>query len=122
MVACMNRYHAHIYFGSKDLELARSLSERARATAFFDTVKLFEQPIGPHPTGMIETNFSEPSYNSAVEWIDSNRGTFSALIHHDTGDDIKDHTDNIRWLGQEHTLNFNFFKLIQERPELRINK
>src|SRR4051812_10736757 len=104
----MKRFHAHIYFESESLELARSLAGRAHLMGLFETVKLHEQPIGPHPTGMVETHFSQPSYNSAIEWIASNRGSFSALIHQDTGDDFKDHTDGIRWFGTKLPLDFSF--------------
>ena len=117
----MNNFHAHIYFEPNCIENARICSVNANLAGIFDLVKLFEQPIGPHPTGMIETHFTERARASALAWLEANRGDFSVLIHPDTGNDIKDHTEGIQWLGGILPLNFDFFKLIQEKPELRIH-
>jgi DOPA 4,5-dioxygenase len=117
----MMHFHVHVYFGPTHFESAHLLAERARLTKLFELVKIHEKPIGPHPTGMIEGHFSEPVYSSVLNWIESNRGSFSALVHQDTGDDFKDHTEGVRWLGQELKLDFDFFKLIQLRPEFRIH-
>lgn len=115
-------FHVHIYFTADQLEKAILLAEQARMSKLFKFVKLSEQPIGPHPTGMIETHFSEPLYASVLEWLEKNREEFSALIHEDTGDDIKDHTTGSRWLGAKVPIDFGFFDIVQQRPDLRIHK
>src|SRR4051812_19198965 len=117
----MKHFHVHVYFEPDNIESARSLADRACLISLFEYVKLHEQPIGPHPTGMIEAHFSEPFYVSVLEWLEASRGDFSVLIHQDTGDDFKDHTAGIRWLGKELPLDFGFFELIQVRPEFRIH-
>lgn len=117
----MKRFHLHIYFKPTELEKARVLAGRAQRMHLFDVVKFHEHPIGPHPTGTIEGHFGDAAYSSVLEWVEANRGDFSTLIHQDTGDDFKDHTDGCSWLGQELLLDFSFFQLIQLRPELRIN-
>jgi len=121
-MAAMNRFHAHVYFASGDLERARFLVNRAGLMNLFELVKLHEQPIGPHPTAMIEVHFSEQFYIAALDWLEANRGVFSVLIHQDTGDDFKNHTDGIQWLGKRMPLDFNFFELIQIHPELEIHQ
>ena len=88
----------------------------------FESVKIQEKPVVPHPTGMIEIHFGEPCYNKVIEWLNVNRGVLTAMVHEDTGDDFKDHTDGIRWLGKELPLDFSFFELILERPDLRIHQ
>lgn len=117
----MNNFHVHIYFEPESLEKARFLAGRARLTNLFEFVKIHEQPLGPHPMGMVECHFCAPSYISVLDWVEGNRGSFSALIHPDTGDDFKDHTDGVQWLGRELPLDFDFFGLIQLRPEFRIH-
>src|SRR5690606_25795866 len=102
----MKGFHVHIYFGADDLEVARLLTSRARRARLFELVKLYEQPIGPHPTGMIEGHFGELSYGSVLDWLEGNRGPFSVLIHQNTGDDFKDHTAGARWLGKKLSLDF----------------
>ena len=118
----MNCFHAHIYFTANDLAYAFDLTKRAQATGLFDYLKLHERAVGPHPTGMLEVHFNDLSYNAAVEWVQTYRKGFSVLLHQDTGDDIKDHTDGIRWLGEKLQLDFNFFELIKARPELRVHQ
>lgn len=118
----MKYYHLHVYFEPNDLESARLWSTRADLLALVDSVKFREYPVGPHPTGMIEAYFNEMTYPAVIAWVKENRGDFSAMIHQDTGDDFKDHTDHIQWIGKELPLNFEFFKLIQTSPELRIHQ
>src|SRR4051812_8926505 len=113
----MKRFHAHIYFESENLELGLALAERAHSVKLFESVMCHEQPVGPHPTAMIEVQFGEPSYTSVLEWIEANRGSFSVLIHQDTGDDFKDHSEGIQWIGKKLLLDFAFFELIQARPD-----
>ncbi len=117
----MNHYHSHIYFKSKDLEPAFIVFEQAQMSGLFQFSKFHEKAIGPHPLGMIELHFNELSYAEVLGWVQSHRGDLSALIHHDTGDDLKDHTEGILWLGANLPLDFSFFELIQTRPELRVH-
>jgi aromatic ring-cleaving dioxygenase len=118
----MKHFHVHIYFEDKDKTFARTLAKNAGSINSIKGVKFHEHPVGPHPTGMIELQFSEPVYNKVVDWVEANRGDLSALIHEDTGDDFRDHTEGARWLGLPLKLDFTFFELIQKRPELRINR
>lgn len=118
----MKHFHAHLYFEAKDVEGARNCMREAGSLGLFTLVKFHEQPIGPHPTATIELHFTETVYASALEWLQENRRDFSVLVHQDTGDDFEDHTANIQWFGKEVPLNFEFFKLIQSRPDLRINQ
>lgn len=118
----MKHFHVHIYFDENCLLAARTLRASADQVGLFELVKFHEQPVGPHSTGMIEAHFCEPAYTDVLEWVEANRGIFSVLIHQDTGDDYKDHTDGIRWLGKELPLKFDFFELILGSPELRIHQ
>ncbi len=121
-VVNMKAFHAHIYFQQKDLELAGSLAEQARRINLFESVKVHRQPVGPHPTSMIELHFNRTSYAAVLKWLKAHHHAFSVLIHHDTGDDFKDHTDGILWLGKKLSLDFTFFDLIQMRPDLRMDR
>ena len=117
----MKYFHVHIYFDAKDLELACSLGEQARLTNFFSNIQICKSPIGPHPKGMIEMHFVESSFATILNWVKLHRKGFSVLIHEDTGDDIKDHTDGVVWLGEKLLIDFSFFELIQLHPELRVH-
>ncbi|MBL7543270.1 MAG: hypothetical protein JNL11_05610 [Bdellovibrionaceae bacterium] len=117
----MKYFHIHVYFEEKDINHAYVLLDKATAIGLFEVVRFQEKPVGPHPTAMVEMHFKESCYSQVLEWIKINRGTLTAMIHQDTGDDFKDHTDNIQWLGEKRPLDFSFFELILKRPELRIN-
>ncbi len=118
----MKLFHAHAYFKADDLREADHLARLARTEDYFKFVKLYEKPIGPHPTGMVELHFDEPAHNSAVKWIEAHRGPMSVLVHEETGDDVRDHTEGIQWLGPKVSLDFGFFELIKSRPDLRVHK
>lgn len=117
----MKYYHVHIYFEANDLKQACSLFEIAKTVNLFTKVKFHEKPIGPHPTGMVELHFTEPWHATVESWVKANCGTLIAMIHQDTGDDLKDHTEHIQWLDKTLPLDFSFFELIKTRPDLRIN-
>jgi len=62
---------------------------------------MFDRPIGPHPIGMFEVNLFTPTqFGAFIPWLVINRGPLSALIHPNTGDDVKDHTLLATWMGQ----------------------
>lgn len=117
----MKHFHVHIYFEDRELEQAHRLQQTARFFKAFDKVKLEKKAIGPHPSGMIELHFWEIYFSDVTAWLETNRGSFTAMIHEDTGDDFKDHTDGIHWLGPKKPLDFSFFELILKRPELKIH-
>jgi len=62
---------------------------------------MFDRPIGPHPIGMFEVNLFTPAqFGAFIPWLVVNRGPLSALVHPNTGDDVKDHTLLATWMGQ----------------------
>lgn len=117
----MNQFHAHIYFENRDLEKALKLAELIQSNTMFDHVEVVDKPIGPHPLAMIEVHFNGKVYELVMSWFETHRGNFSVLLHQDTGDDVKDHTDGILWLGRALEIDFSFFELIKKRPDLRIH-
>lgn len=50
---------------------------------------------------MFEVNLFTPAqFGAFIPWLVINRGPLSALVHPNTGDDIRDHTQRATWLGQ----------------------
>lgn len=121
-MAYMKHFHAHIYFEPNCIESARTCSEKADSSGLFTFVKIHEKPVGPHTIGMIEVHFSDQVYPTALGWLEVNRGAFSVLVHQDTGNDLEDHTNGARWLGEVVPLDFGFFELIKVKPGLRIHR
>jgi aromatic ring-cleaving dioxygenase len=117
----MKYYHAHIYFDSAEAKLIEKLNELALKTNGFKLSHIHTTPVGPHPKPMLELHFDEEMNEKLSHWIDTNRGNLSVLIHLETGNDLRDHTENVVWLGKKLLLDFSFFELIKSRPDLKVH-
>jgi DOPA 4,5-dioxygenase len=117
----MALYHAHIYFDLQDLQKVLKLSSSAATQSFFVYNQTYEKPIGPHPLPTLELHFKKSDYEIAVKWLKENHNAFSTLVHFETGDDVRDHSENILWLGKPQKLDFEFFELIKTRPDLKVH-
>ncbi|PLZ95376.1 4,5-dioxygenase [Fischerella thermalis CCMEE 5198] len=104
-------FHAHIYFDAPTREAAARIREGLSA---FD-VRLgrwHEKPIGPHPKSMYQVAFSPEQFSKVVPWLMLNREGLDILVHPETGDDVKDHTDHSLWLGEKLELNIEFLRQV----------
>ncbi|KAI5895382.1 uncharacterized protein SCHCODRAFT_02494648 [Schizophyllum commune H4-8] len=84
-------------------QFARELHERIRRefpelSCSFSTV----QPLpGPHPVAMFEVDTFTPHTTGVLfSWLAVHRGPLSVLIHPNTGDDYRDHTELPIWMGK----------------------
>ena len=51
--------------------------------------------------GMFEVNLFTPTqFGAFIPWLVINRGPLSALIHPNTDDELRDHTQRATWMGQ----------------------
>ncbi|KAF2853980.1 hypothetical protein T440DRAFT_465711 [Plenodomus tracheiphilus IPT5] len=108
-------FDIHIYFLQEDKEevkFANELWERIRRE--FPELRIYrvwDKPIGPHPVAMFEVNlFTPEQFGAFVPWLVINRGPLSALIHPNTDDEERDHTQRATWMGHPLPLNLKMFK------------
>ena len=94
---------------------------KARQGSIFKTWKIYHKNVGPHPLPMMELHFQESTREEVIAWIKSEASKHSALIHEDSGDDFKDHTDGVYWIGQELLIDFSFFELVARDPSQAIH-
>ncbi|KAL3678224.1 hypothetical protein R1sor_021180 [Riccia sorocarpa] len=99
-------YDVHIYFFQTDeasRETARSLREECiEKFPDLNIYKFWEDPIGPHPTGMFEVDLKTPDqFTRFVPWIQVNRRMLSVLVHPNTGYPLLDHTVHAIWIGEK---------------------
>lgn len=81
---------------------------------------LFDRPIGPHPIGMFEVNvFSPAQFGAFLAWLVINRGPLSALIHPNTGDHVRDHTQLATWMGQPLPLQVGLLRKLVEMEKAK---
>ncbi|OQV14965.1 hypothetical protein BV898_10869 [Hypsibius exemplaris] len=106
-------FHGHVYFDSKSQAFAGQLQEKTKAAFKGQPVRtgqLIPYPIGPHPTGMFEIDFSKAFFTDVVLWLERERGDLSVLVHELTGDEMYDHTQAALWLGPQQPLKFSVLK------------
>jgi len=85
--------------------------------------RIWDKPIGPHPIAMFEVNLFTPAqFGAFIPWLVINRGPLSALLHPNTGDDIRDHSQRATWLGQPFPLQIGLLRrLLEKRAEAAQN-
>ncbi|KAJ4341478.1 hypothetical protein N0V87_001870 [Didymella glomerata] len=108
-------FSIHIYFlqsEPEELKFATELWERIRRE--FPELRIYriwDRPLGPHPIGMFEVNlFTPEQFGAFIPWLVINRGPLSALIHPNTDEEERDHTQRATWMGQPLPLNLRLFK------------
>ncbi|MFB2769308.1 DOPA 4,5-dioxygenase family protein [Pelatocladus sp. BLCC-F211] len=102
-------FHAHVYFDTATREVAARVRE---GLSNFDVLlgRWHDKPIGPHPKSMYQVAFSPDQFSKVVPWLMLNREVLDILVHPETGDDVKDHTNHALWLGEKLELNINFLQ------------
>jgi len=110
-----NGFDFHVYYilnNEAEAKFAKELHERIRRE--FPELRIFkfwDRPYGPHPTGMFEVDTFNPHQTGALfSWLAVNRGPCSILIHPNTGDTYKDHTELEIWMGRPWPLNVEKLK------------
>lgn len=119
----MKNYHAHVYFNPQDLSLIKEVYEDAvKNNQMMKAFRIISHPVGPHPKGMFEIHFKESTKSEVIHWLQEYRQGLSVLIHEDSGDDHRDHTENVCWLGERLPLDFSFFDLVKADPSKALHK
>ncbi|KAF9499663.1 hypothetical protein BDN71DRAFT_1383522 [Pleurotus eryngii] len=100
-----NGFDFHIYYMptvAAEARYARELHERIRRE--FPELRIYrfwDRPVGPHPTAMFEVNTFTPHQTGTLfAWLTVNRGPCSVLVHPNTDDSHKDHTELQSWMGR----------------------
>ncbi|KIK01477.1 hypothetical protein K443DRAFT_678340 [Laccaria amethystina LaAM-08-1] len=110
-----NGFDFHIYYlptAESEATFARELHERVRREfPELRIYKFWDRPVGPHPTAMFEVDTFTPHQTGAFfSWLTVNRGPCSVLIHPNTNDAYKDHTELMSWMGRPWPLNVEMLK------------
>lgn len=110
-----NGFDFHIYYMQSvpsQAKFVKELHERVRRE--FPELRIYrfwDKPVGPHPVAMFEVNTFTPHQTGALfSWLVVNRGPCSVLIHPNTNDAYRDHTERVTWIGQPWPLNTELLK------------
>ncbi|TFL05159.1 DOPA-like domain-containing protein [Pterulicium gracile] len=110
-----NAFDFHIYYMPSvpaHAQYARELHERIRREfPELRIYKFWENPVGPHPTAIFEVNTFSPHQTGALfGFLTVFRGPCSVLIHPNTDNAHKDHTELATWMGKPWPLNEDMLK------------
>jgi len=103
-------YHAHIYFNEDSKRLAKRLCDASSDRFKLKVGQFHEKLVGPHPCWSCQISFGADDFDRYLTWLDVHRQELTVLIHAVTGDDIKDHTEFVYWLGQGVELDVSVFE------------
>ncbi|MFZ4713373.1 MAG: DOPA 4,5-dioxygenase family protein [Bacteriovoracaceae bacterium] len=105
-------YHGHVYYDEKSEQSALKLFEELGKLNLPTLKKLPSVgiPTGPHPLPMFEIHFAQDDFPFIHTWFKYRRGTLSVLLHENTNEDQKNHTDGALWLGEKVQIDFGYFK------------
>lgn len=103
-------YHAHIYFDANDSALAEDVCKQAHEKFGATVGRMHDRPVGPHPRGNYQLSFGTDVFGKVVPWMILNRAGLTVFVHANTGEDLKDHTEHVMWLGPSELLNLSIFK------------
>ncbi|KAF9240667.1 DOPA-like domain-containing protein [Melanogaster broomeanus] len=111
----------HIYYmpsSPEQTKYARELHERIRREfPELPVYRFWDRPVGPHPTAMFEVHVFNPHQTGALfSWLVVNRGPCDVLIHPNTGDTYRDHTELATWMGKQWPLYTDRMKEISPPP------
>ena len=102
-------YHAHVYFDKSTIEVAQFLRKRIEEDFSLEIGKFHEKPVGPHPSWSYQIKFTEADFGQLIPWLMHNRQNLTVFIHSCSGEDLRDHTASVCWLGQSQPLNLEIF-------------
>lgn len=102
-------FHFHLYFSADTRESAMAIrAGLAGEKSFaFELPPVRETPIGPHRWPLWSVWTDRANFTAAAEWMMRNHGPHSVLVHPNTDDGLKDHTDYAMWLGKPQPLNLD---------------
>jgi aromatic ring-cleaving dioxygenase len=107
-------FDIHVYYNAysaSQLQFAQELHSRIRYE--FPELRIYKlsgKPIGPHTMAMFEVNlFTPEQFGAFVSWLVVERGPLSALVHPNTGDPLRDHTQRATWLGEKVVVDTTLF-------------
>jgi aromatic ring-cleaving dioxygenase len=104
-MSAITGYHAHVYFDAGNRLQAQALCEAAGRAFPVVVGRMHEGPVGPHPRGSCQLAFPVELFGSVVPWLLQHRNGLTIFVHANTGDNIKDHTEHVLWLGVSEALN-----------------
>ena len=101
-------YHAHVYWQNEAQRREALLLRQPLQELGCSLGRIWDEPIGPHPFAMYQVNYNSNIAEEVEEMLSTAK--LDVLLHEDTGDDVRDHTQGARWLGHQLKLNIEWLE------------
>ena len=105
----IQEYHLHIYFDTATDSIATKLMGNVSNLFHLEEAKYFRKPVGPHKSWNCIVAFPTNLLEEITVYLIQHHENLSILIHAETGDSYKDHTENALWLGEVKELDLAVF-------------
>ena len=102
-------FHAHIYFDPEEVDRARNLAAEAQRLFDIPVGHFHLRPVGPHPRGSVQMTVTPEQFGDVARWLAVNREGLTIFAHASTGDDLRDHSENVIWFGPSEKLDLSIF-------------
>jgi len=109
-MSALTDFHAHVYFEPSDRTRAVDLRREIDRRFGLPVGRVHDRPVGPHVRGMFQVLFDSARFGTFVPWLMQHRQGLSVLIHGESGDDYRDHTEHAFWLGEPLALDLSIFR------------
>jgi aromatic ring-cleaving dioxygenase len=103
-MSAITAYHAHIYYDAATRERAYELCQAAGKAFRLRVGRMHDNPVGPHPRGSCQLEFSAGLLGEVLPWLILNRNGLTVFAHAETGNALRDHTEHVIWLGPSEPL------------------
>ena len=103
-------YHAHLYYKEANIDEAQELAQKAHYLFKVKVGTFHRKEVGPHPSWSCQLTVDHEVFAEIIPWLMKNRGSVHVFVHADTGDDYRDHTRHVMWLGPSYELNLSMFR------------
>jgi len=111
-----DNYHVHVYFNASTKPTAEVVVAQLAEKFGLQAGTFHDKAVGPHPVGSCQVHVSLDLLGPVTNWLTHNRQSLTILVHADTGDVLKDHTEHTFWFGSMPELNMEFLeKFVAER-------
>lgn len=103
-------YHAHVYYTGDSRKTARQVRLQLNRLFKVRLGRWRDFPVGPHPEPMYQVAFQAHAFEQVVPWLMAHHEGLSVLIHPNSGDDLRDHSEHALWLGKALKLKLEMFR------------
>ena len=105
-------FHVHVYYDPNTRDAASHVRDGLAERFDVELGRWHDKPIGPHPKSMYQVKFVPEQFGKLVPWLMLYRVGLDVLVHPETGDAVRDHTDQALWLGEKLALNIEVLRRV----------